>query len=85
MGWDEQTKTPLLNDSQERKKTDSRGCNDLLFVFLFVACCVGMVIISSVAFAKGDPKALIPEWSQEVPDQGWFTNAVAQANKIKMP
>ena len=42
--------------------------------------------ISSVAFARGDPKTLIPEWSNDVdynPAQGWFTNAVAQAKEDK--
>jgi hypothetical protein len=42
--------------------------------------------ISSVAFAKGDPKNLIPEWSGDInhtPVQGWFTNAVAQAKEDK--
>jgi hypothetical protein len=45
-----------------------------------------MVIISSVAFAKGDPKNLIPSWSDDIdytPAQGWFTNAVAQAKEDK--
>lgn len=86
MGWDEQSKTPLLNSpQQERKsvKTESRGCNDFLFLILFIACCVGMVIISSVAFHKGDPRTLVPNWTNEVPVQGWFTNAVAQAKENK--
>eukprot|EP00026_Physarum_polycephalum_P007167 Phypoly_transcript_07223.p1 GENE.Phypoly_transcript_07223~~Phypoly_transcript_07223.p1 ORF type:complete len:491 (+),score=45.98 Phypoly_transcript_07223:65-1537(+) len=84
MGWEEQTRTPLLNDPQERKRPETnRGCNDILFLFLFVACCAGMVIISGVAFAKGDPRTLIPEWSNDTPVQGWFTNAVAQAKQDK--
>lgn len=86
MGWDDQAKTPLLNDPQQEKKgvkSESRGCNDILFLLLFVACCVGMVIISSVAFAKGDPQTLVPEWSHNVPVQGYFTNAVAQAKENK--
>jgi hypothetical protein len=87
MGWDDQTRTPLLNDSQDRKKPETnRGCNDILFLVLFIACCVGMVIISSVAFAKGDPSALVPEYSDAIgytPVQGWFTNAVAQAKEDK--
>lgn len=88
MGWDDKVKTPLL-DSQERKgtKSESRSCNDVLFLLLFVACCVGMVVISSVAFAKGDPKTLIPDWSGEAiavgQGQDWFTNAVAQAKLDK--
>lgn len=84
MGWDEQSKTPLLNDPQERKKPEtSRGCNDIIFLFLFIACCVGMVVISSVAFARGDPKTLVPSWTNEIPVQGYFTNAVAQAKEDK--
>jgi len=93
MWEDNQAKKPLLSDSQEKGKGGkekigaTRSCNDVIFLFLFVACCVGMVIISSVAFAKGDPKQLIP--SDQLPDevidksQGWFTNAVAQARMDK--
>lgn len=82
MGWDDQAKSPLLSDSQDKKSIKtSRGCNDILFLVLFILCCVGMVIISSVAFSKGDPKNLVPEWTDKVPVQGYFTNAVAQAKE----
>jgi solute carrier family 44 protein 1 (choline transporter-like protein) len=84
MGWDEQAKTPLLNEPDQRKtKSESRGCNDIIFALLFVACCVGMVVISSIGFSKGDPKHLIPDWTNDVPVQGYFTNAIAQAKENK--
>jgi solute carrier family 44 protein 1 (choline transporter-like protein) len=86
MGWDEQSRAPLLASKEQNTKIapkESRGCNDILFLILFVACAVGMVIISSVAFAKGDPKALVPQWNpiSDVMTQSWFTNAVAQAKQ----
>lgn len=90
MGWDEQARTPLLNEPQQQqqnqqqeRKSESRGCNDIIFAILFVACCVGMVIISSVGFSKGDPKTLVPDWSNKINVQGYFTNAVAQAKESK--
>lgn len=87
MGWDEQAKTPLLNTEQQQpqkaQKAEKRGCNDILFAILFAACCVGMLIISSVGFSKGDPSTLVPDWTNEVPVQGYFTNAVAQAKENK--
>jgi len=86
MGWDEQAKTPLLNngDQQPERKTykSSRSCNDMLFVILFAACCVGMMIISSVGFSKGDPKTLVPDWAKGSA-QGYFTNAVAELRENK--
>jgi hypothetical protein len=90
MWEDNAAKKPLLADSQEKGKEKigaSRSCNDMIFVLLFAACCVGFVIISSVAFSKGDPSKLIP--TSQLPDevisegQGWFTNAVAQAKEDK--
>lgn len=50
--WEDQTKKPLLSDSQEQQKGGKqkigakRSCNDIIFFFLFVACCVGMFIVS---------------------------------------
>lgn len=90
MWEDSAAKKPLLSDSQEKGKEKigaSRSCNDIIFVFLFAACCVGFVIISSVAFSKGDPSKLVP--SSQIPGeiidkgQGWFTDAVAQAKEDK--
>lgn len=90
MWEDSAAKKPLLSDSQEKGKEKigaSRSCNDIIFVILFAACCAGFVIISSVAFAKGDPSKLVP--SNEIPGevydkgQGWFTDAVAQAKEDK--
>lgn len=91
--WEEdQTKKPLLSASQEQQKGKqkigaSRSCNDVLFVILFAACCVGMVVIASVAFSQGDPSKLIPdsEWtSRGIPTaQGYFTSAVAQLKADK--
>jgi len=89
MWEDNSAKKPLLaeGDKPKEKIGASRSCNDILFVVLFVACCVGFVIISCVAFSKGDPSQLVPsnEWSDQIVDrsQGWFTDAVAQAKKDK--
>lgn len=89
MGWDEQARTPLLNEPQQQqqqqgRKSESRGCNDIIFAILFVACCVGMVVVSSIGFSKGDPKNLVPyNLNDEIPLQGYFTNAVAQVKENK--
>lgn len=87
MGWDNKASEPLLTGSEKRKERieTSRSCNDIIFVLLFLACCTGMVVISIVSFAKGDPSKLIPtdQWSHEIVTggQSWFTNAVAQAKE----
>jgi len=87
--WDD-AKKPLLTEAPAHKEKveTSRSCNDVLFVALFAACCVGMVVISSVGFAKGDPSLLLPtqEWESKYAinvTQSWFTNAVAQARLDK--
>lgn len=86
--WDDQLKQPLLSQPEKKEKEQigaKRSCNDLIFFLLFVACCVGMVIISSVAFSKGDPSQLQPSWVDPLVSetQGWFTDAVAQAKLDK--
>ncbi len=50
MGWDEAVKTPLLNEPQQEKQkieTGKRSCNDILFAILFIACVVGMLVVSN--------------------------------------
>jgi hypothetical protein len=45
-----------------------------------------MVVISSLGFAKGDPRNLIPSYAADwkyIDSQDWFTNAVAQARLDK--
>jgi len=92
--WEDQTKKPLLSDSQEKgeqgkqKIGAKRSCNDIIFLVLFAACIVGMLIISSVAFSKGDPSKLLP--TNELVNryainetQGYFTDAVAQVKTDK--
>lgn len=90
--WDDQAaKKPLLSqekdDGAKQKIGASRSCNDVIFLVLFVACCIGMFIISSVAFSKGDPSLLVPsnQFTNEFQNinQGWFTDAVAQAKLDK--
>lgn len=58
----------------------------ILFIPLYRSFLPFICKISSVAFAKGDPKNLVPSWSDDIdytPVQGWFTNAVAQAKEDK--
>lgn len=93
MVWTEDTKKPLLSSDDRVQSRNYKGvseqprsCNDVIFLGLFAACCVGMGVISSVAFAKGDPSLLIPSNTPEYVNkysqghaQGWFEDAVAQA------
>lgn len=86
---DIQSSKPLLGDNKKRFKSldeEPRSCNDILFAILFLACCGGMIVISGVAFKRGDPSLLIPsdteEWMNKYAQgavQGWFQDAVAQA------
>jgi len=81
---DTQSTQPLVNGQKTKRDnvTPPRSCNDILFTILFAACCVGMAVISGIAFKKGDPSLLVPSYANNhtVPFvASWFQNAVAQA------
>eukprot|EP01112_Ceratiomyxa_fruticulosa_P016006 TRINITY_DN4801_c0_g1_i2.p1 TRINITY_DN4801_c0_g1~~TRINITY_DN4801_c0_g1_i2.p1 ORF type:complete len:520 (-),score=81.17 TRINITY_DN4801_c0_g1_i2:357-1916(-) len=46
-----------------------RSCNDIIFAILFIAMFAAMLVISSVAFSKGNPQLLLPSNSPQYIDQ----------------
>ena len=44
---------------------EERGCTDILCCLLFIACLVGMVIVSVVAFKNGHPNQLVEPYDSD--------------------
>lgn len=44
---------------------EQRGCTDILCLLIFIACCVGMVIVSVIAFKNGHPNLLVNPYDSD--------------------
>jgi hypothetical protein len=79
---DKEAKSPLLgNKSEQFQGFDDeapRKFHDLMFTFLFIAACAFMVVISGVAFSKGDPTLLNPHNWEEQAVHDWLLYNVAE-------
>jgi len=65
-----------------------RICTDVIFCFIFVVFCVGMVGISGYALAMGDPMAVLTPFDSDgnrcgYPDQTMYVDPVTGLNETR--